>query len=203
MRTFAPHLFLPGFLIFALAFVAAASAQEDPAVEVDRVDFDSTNDDWTQMEIELAPQTNPDPEARDEDYIEDIKVKAYLAYPKQDADREFDYYTSEVEIIILERREDANVYFYLPGLIVERDRLKEEPEFWYVEIEVAGETQQPQEEGMSRNIQSPEVLESFLERATGEAKTDVLMPVYYAPADAQRRVEDLPAFRRSDMRGLE
>ena len=46
------------------------------------------------------------------------------AYPKGDSADEFVYFTSEVEVLIMEQRDQNNVYFYLPGAVMERDGLK-------------------------------------------------------------------------------
>ena len=63
--------------IFVSAFLILP-AQED--IRVDRIDFNSLRDDWIQMEIELSCEGNSAEEARDKDYVEKIKVKAYLGY---------------------------------------------------------------------------------------------------------------------------
>lgn len=169
---------------------------------MDRVNFNSLRDDWIQMEIELSCNGNSDPEARDERFVEKIGVKAYLAYERDASPREFDYYTSEVEIIIMEKGDDNNVYFYLPGLIVERDRLKKEPKFYYVEVSVDGEAQNPQKSAMSSSFANLEILNSFVSRADAEGSVNehLLMPIYLVSGIDLGRVSDLPAFLRRDVR---
>lgn len=189
--------------ILALLFgLLSVSAQD--AVEVDRVDFNSLRDDWIQMAIELSCHGNPAEDARDDDYVENIKVKVYLAYTRDESAREYDYYTSEVEIIIMEKGDDRNVYFYLPGLIAERDNLKEDPDFYYVEISVDGETQAPRARSaaMSSNIPNLEILNSFLSNAEsgGSENAFVLMPIYLVSGIDLGRVSDLPAFLRREVR---
>jgi hypothetical protein len=179
----------------------ALCAQE--AIKVDRVNFNSLKDDWIQMEIELSCHGNPNPDARNANYVEKIKVKAYLAYERDAGERTFDYYTSEVEIIIMEKGDDNNVYFYLPGLIAERDQLKKEPDFYYVEVSVNGEAQKPQKSAMSRNIPNLDILNSFVSKADSEGAENehVLMPIYLvAPGIDLGRISDLPAFLRRDLR---
>jgi hypothetical protein len=149
-------------LITILTLLSASltlPAQED--IRVDRVDFNSLRDDWIQMEIELSCEGNSAEEARDKDYVEKIKVKAYLGYTRDASTRSFDYYTSEVEILIMEKGDDNNVYFYLPGLIVERDQLKTDPDFYYVEVTVNGNAQKPQKVAMSSNIPNLDILNSL------------------------------------------
>jgi hypothetical protein len=187
--------------IFAL-LVSGLAVFAQEAIKVDRVDFNSLRDNWIQMEVELSCTGNPSPEARDRNYVEKIKVKAYLAYERDASARSFDYYTSEVEIIIMEKGDDNNVYFYLPGLIVERDQLKTDPDFYYVEVLVNEEAQRPQKAAMSSNIPNLEILSSFLSKANAEGAVndDVLMPIYLVSGIDLGRVSKLPAFLRRDVR---
>ncbi len=189
----------PLSLIFGL--FASVFAQE--MIKVDRVDFNKTKDDWIQMEVELSCDGNTAPDARDPRYVENIKVKVYLAYVRDAKSRAFDYYTSEVELIIMEKGDDNNVYFYLPGLIAERDQLQPvDPEFFYVEISVNDQPQKPQKTAMSANIPNLDILSKFTSNAVsnGAVNEFILMPIYYAPSAYLGRVDKLPAFRRRDVR---
>ena len=191
------------FLITILTLLSASltlPAQED--IRVDRVDFNSLRDDWIQMEIELSCEGNSAEEARDKDYVEKIKVKAYLGYTRDASTRSFDYYTSEIEILIMEKGDDNNVYFYLPGLIVERDQLKTDPDFYYVEVSVNGSAQKPQKVAMSSNIPNLDILNSFISKADAEGvgNEHVLMPIYLVSGVDLGRVSQLPAFLRREVR---
>ena len=191
------------YFVSALTFVAASlilPAQED--IRVERVDFNSLRDDWIQMEIELSCEGNSAEEARDKDYVEKIKVKAYLGYTLDASARSYDYYTSEIEILIMEKGGDNNVYFYLPGLIVERDQLKTDPDFYYVEVSVNGDAQKPQKAAMSSNIPNLDILNSFISKAESEGTNNehVLMPIYLVSGIDLGRVSQLPAFLRREVR---
>ena len=191
------------YFVATLALVSASlilPAQED--IRVDRVDFNSLRDDWIQMEIELSCEGNSAEEARDKDYVEKIKVKAYLGYTRDASARSFDYYTSEIEILIMEKGDDNNVYFYLPGLIVERDQLKTDPDFYYVELSVNGGAQKPQKVAMSSNIPNLDILNSFISKADAEGAGNehVLMPIYLVSGVDLGRVSQLPAFLRREVR---
>jgi len=189
------------FTLHLLLLVAsAATAQE--AIKVDRVDFNSLRDDWIQMEIELSCMGNPSPEARNSRFVENIKVKVYLAYTRDQQARVYDYYMSEVDIVIMEQGDDNNVYFYLPGLIVERDRLQTDPDFYYVEISINDEVQPPQKSAMSSNIPNLDILKSFTSKAgAGSLENEhLLMPIYLVSGIDLGRVSDLPVFLRRDVR---
>jgi len=191
------------YFVSILTFVSASlilTAQED--IRVDRVEFNSLRDDWIQMEIELSCEGNSAEEARDEDYVEKIKVKAYLGYTRDASTRSFDYYTSEIEILIMKKRVDNNVYFYLPGLIVERDNLKTEPDFYYVEVSVNGDAQKPQKGAISSSIPNQNILDSFISKADSEGADNehVLMPIYLVSGTHRGSVSQLPAFLRREVR---
>ena len=191
------------YLVFILVFLAASlmlQAEED--IRVDRIDFNSLRDDWMQMEIELSCEGNSKEDARDKDYVEKIKVKAYLGYTRDASARSFDYYTSEIEILIMEKGDDNNVYFYLPGLIVERDQLKTDPDFYYVEVSVNGIAQKPQKAAMSSNIPNLDILNSFISKAKSEGTDNahVLMPYYLVSGIDLGRVSQLPAVLRREVR---
>ena len=195
-----PALFL--FVLTAL-FAGLLTAKAQETIKVDRVDFNSLRDDKLQVEIELSCEENPDPDARDKDFVEKIRVKAYLAFERDAQERSFDYYTSEVEIILMEKGDDKNVYFYLPGLIVERDQLKTDPDFYYIQVSVGEEVQEPQSTAMSSNIPNFDILSSFVSRADAEGGINehFLTPIYLMTGDPELgRVSDLPAFLRRDVR---
>lgn len=174
------------------------------AIRVDRVDFNTTSDDWIRMEIELSCDGNPAPEPRNKRFVEDINVKVYLAYVRDAKTRLYDYYTAEVDIVIMEKGDDNNVYFYIPGLIAERDQLPDDPEYYYVEVSVGGEVQEPKKStpAMSSTIKDIAVLKSFVSNAESNVSDNehILMPVYYAPVGVLGRVSNLPTFLRRDVR---
>ena len=188
--------------LFLLAlFVGLLSATAQEAITVESVDFNSLRDDKLQIEIKLSCEGNFDPEARDRDFVEDIQVKAYLAFERDVQERAFDYYTSKVEIIIMEKGDDKNIYFYLPGLVVERDQLKTDPDFFYIEVTIDGQVQKPQNTAMSGNIPNLDILNSFVSKADSEGGVNehILTPIYLMVGDPELgRVSDLPAFLRRD-----
>lgn len=152
------------------------------------------------MEIQLRCDGDPRPDAKDDRYLEDIGVKVYLAYSEDGAAGKFAYYTSEVEIVIMEKGDTNNVYFYLPGLIVERDRLKTDPDYYYVELNAGEGVLPPRDNNMSSSIGSLQILESMKAKAETEAEENKgkLMPIYYAPAEYIGRIDKLPTFLRLD-----
>jgi hypothetical protein len=184
---------------------AALSASAQQAIEVKRVDFKKTSDRWIQMEVQLSCEGNSAAaaaDARDPRFVEKINVKVYLAFTRDASARLYDYYTSQVDIIMMEKGDDNNVYFYLPELIVERDQLQTTPDFYFVEISVDGQTQDPQKEAMSSSIANIDILNSFISKAKSEASVNdhFLMPIYLVTGVDLGRVSKLPAFLRRDVR---
>ena len=192
-------------ILLGLSFGLIATAIAQDSIEVKKVDFKTTADDWIQMEVEMKCGRNEAENARDSRFVENVTVKVFLAYESRHAKKtgeKFDYYSSEVDVVIMEQGKDYNVYFYLPGLIVERDQIQpQEPTFYYVEVSVNGAVQspKPRDPAMSQEIKSLDVLNSFKAQAAGKNE-HLLLPIYLTPAAYHGRVSDLPIFLRRDVR---
>lgn len=190
-------LLTPIFIFLATSMSIFAQAE---AIKVDRVNFKSLRENWVQMEVELSCQGNPAPDARNKRFVEDIKVKVYLGYKVGDG---FDFYFSEVEIIIMEQGDDNSVYFYLPGQIVERDKLSStDPDYYFVELTIGGVEQPSQRAARSSSIKTEAILASMKSKADSEGADNehILMPVYYTPAQYLGNIDALPVFLRRDVR---
>ncbi len=189
------------FLLCSLHAQVHAQVLED-IVTVNRVDFNSLRDDWIQVAIDLTCGENPSPEARNKSFVENIGIKVYLAYlPRGAQPPNFDFYTAEVTISIMEYRDKRNVYFYLPGPIAKRDMIRRpSPEFFYVEVTIDGKPQKPQTKAMSGNIPNLDILNSFISQAeSGSGATkDLLMPIYLVEGADLGRVTNLPVFLRRE-----
>jgi len=181
------------------------SIQADEPITVDKVDFNSLRDDTIQVVIELSCDGDQTPgvSGHEKRFVENVKVSVYLAFVVDADARDFDYYFSELEIVMMEQGEDKNAYFYLPGVIVERYRYLDDPEFFYVEIAVGGEVLKPQKDAMSRNIPNLEILNSFKSRVISDGKDNEhkLMPIYLTNGSGINLgdVSDLPVFLRRDV----
>ena len=182
-------------LICFLLFGAARVFAQD--VVLDRVNFNSLPRDWVEIEIQITCQGNSSPDAINEDFLENIKIRPYLAYPKGSSSDEFVYFSAEVEILIMEKSDSNNVYFYLPGLLMERDSLKF-PKFYYIEIEVNGEALPPENEAYDGI--GPTSISNFKSKveAGSDSTKHALMPVYLAPQEYQNRARKMPIFVRRD-----
>ena len=167
--------------LFVVLF-SVASAQD---VTVDKVKFNTLSKYWVEVEIQLSCNGNSAPDARSSKFLENIKVKPYLAYPKGDSADEFVYFTSEVEILIMEQRDKNNVYFYLPGAVMKRDGLKY-PKYYYVELEVNGNVVPPTNSAYKGvELTSIPNMKSMTESGAA-VNEDVLLPVYYTPAERKK-----------------
>ncbi len=181
----------------ALAGVHVLTAQTRPQVEIRRVDFDTVRDDWLQVAIVLRANRNERPDARDSRYVERIRIRCMLSYEREPAGR-FDFYTSEAEVVALEQNQDKAVSFYLPGIVVERDRLPDHPFAYLVELEIAGEPQALQANGVSSNIRNnPVAVRSMKSRAESEGVENegILRPDYLTP-ESVKNGSDPPAYIR-------
>jgi hypothetical protein len=190
--------------LFALfVIIGAAQLAAKAPIEVSKVDFNTTKDDWIQMQVELDFGDNTLPDARDKDFFSNVGVKVYVAYEIDAAKRQYDYYSCEVKIALAEAKEKYNVYFYLPGMIVERDRISQaKPAFYYVALDLAGNELAPKQGSyaISNSIKNLQILNSFLAKAKemSASTKGLLMPSYFAPGAYKSRVQKQPLYLRLD-----
>lgn len=189
----------PILLVFA-AIAGPVSAQD--AVTVERVKFDAVGDDWMQIEIELMCNGNPSPDARNKDFVENIVVKPLIGY--EVGKGEFQFYTAEVEIMIMEARDKNSVFFYMPGPIVERDDLPARPEYYYIEITVAGTPIEPSKDGaaISSSIRDIAMLQNMQSKAQSQLaeNENILLPSYFVTSQFTSRARNEPVYVRREPR---
>ena len=131
-----------------------AGASKSPVV-VRSVHFDPAKiggqkHEWIRMQVELQANFNPETKAAAEDkagkkaankqWVDKVKVTVTQIYKPVAAKEaaEFSYYRSSATVLTMEVNSQRSVYFYLPGDIVKRDRLKMQPDYFYVQLEVGG-----------------------------------------------------------------
>jgi hypothetical protein len=184
--------------LFALIFILKSPLIGQDAVTVDRVKFNTLSDRWVQVEIELTCNGNPAPDATDPDFVENITIKPLLAY--RTGSGEYNFYTSQVEILIMEARDKNTVSFYMPGLIMERDEVRGDPEFHYVEISIGGTVQDPQKGPAMGNIKDAAMLKNMQSKAEAqsEANQNILIPSYFAPLKYRGDSRKEPVYLRRE-----
>ncbi|MBC2601466.1 hypothetical protein [Puniceicoccus vermicola] len=170
------------------------------------VRFDRGPDDWMMATVQISPERNPLPDARDEDYMDDVLLTLTLCYKvKNPAEGQspLSFYRSTVRMVSIEQSKRYSLYFFLPGVIRDRDELDVEPFAWMVEMEVSGT-----KVGMSLDQAGGEVqkdkegYDNFLSQASSGVQENegLLVPVYLAPnhiVDSSRlRYTEVPAFYR-------
>ena len=142
--------------VFAQATKAegGAASSKNPvvvrSVHFDPVKLGGQKNDWIRMQVELQANFNPETKAAAEDkagkkavskqWVDKIKVtvtQIFKPLSVKDA-AEFSYYRSSVTVLTMEVNSSRSVYFYRPGDIVTRDRLKMQPDYYYVQLDVGG-----------------------------------------------------------------
>ena len=154
---------------------------------------------WMMAAMELVPNANPIPQARNKEFLEDVELTLSLAYDRgagADGKPQFDFYSSRVRIAIIKARERLPLHFFIPGYIVERDRLPREPKYWAVEISIGGIPQEASANTVSREYKTPQMLKflpSFLGKVAQEGRPNegLLMPEYLAPRGIAGQVRSL------------
>ena len=142
--------------VFAQATKAegGAAASKSPvvvrSVHFDPVKIGGQKHEWIRMQVELQANFNPETKTATEDkatkkaankqWVDKVKVTVTQIFKPLAAKEasEFSYYRSTATVLTMEVNSPRSVYFYLPGDIVKRDRLKMQPDYYYVQLEVGG-----------------------------------------------------------------
>jgi hypothetical protein len=134
---------------------AGKSAVNVRSVHFDPVKLGGQQNPWIRTQVELHANFNPEAKAAPEaeagpkkpinkNWVDKVKVTVTLIFKPigTTTAEEFAYYRSTATVLTMEVNTDRSAYFYLPGDIVKRDRLKMQPDYYYVQVEVGG-TEQP------------------------------------------------------------
>ncbi len=130
---------------------AGKSAVIVRSINFDPVKIGGQQNPWIRTQVELNANFNPESltvpdaaatpkKAANKQWVDKIKVTLTLVFKQIGATvaSEFAYYRSSATVLTMEVNSSRSVYFYLPGDIVKRDRLKMQPDFYYVQLEVGG-----------------------------------------------------------------
>ena len=172
------------FILLALSLcIANLTFAQDSAAQVDNIKFKNLSDDWVEMEVQIKANRNLSPDAKNERFVDNIKVLGYFAYVRDRKARTFDFYKAEVEVISIEQGKTENVYFYMPGIVVKRDRLPKEPPYYFVALEINGQVLPIDNRAYSKSTLNDDTIRSMKTKADAESEPNdfILMPSYNAP----------------------
>ena len=172
------------FILLALSLcIANLTFAQDSAAQVDNIKFKNLSDDWVEMEVQIKANRNLSPDAKNERFVDNIKVLGYFAYVRDRKARTFDFYKAEVEVISIEQGKTENVYFYMPGIVVKRDRLPKEPPYYFVALEINGQVLPIDSRAYSKSTLNDDTIRSMKTKADAESEPNdfILMPSYNAP----------------------
>ena len=184
------------FLTLSLCLAQSVFAQVIPA-EVTDIDFNNLRDDWVHVAIEIRSNGNEAEDAKNERFVDNIKVMAYLGYERDPRAKRFDFYKAQAEIISIEQGKDKKVHFFMPGVVVDRDRLPKTPHYYFVALEVDGRMLPLSKEAFSQGTLNQESLRSMKQKADVESGPNdfILMQYYNVPgnvlAEARLDADDL------------
>ena len=188
-------------LLVVLSFGASTILNAQDAVTIDRVKFSNAADRWVEVQIELTCNSNPSKEATNRDFVENISIKPLLAY--KTGTGAFSFYISKVEIMIMEARDKATVYFYMPGPIMERDEIRGDPEYYYIEVAVGGTVQKTTSgAAISSKISGAAMLDNMKAKAQEQTakNKNILIPSYLAPTHLRPDSRKEPIYIRRELK---
>ncbi|MFQ3271016.1 MAG: hypothetical protein ACI9A1_001336, partial [Lentimonas sp.] len=144
--------------------------------------------DWVEMEVKIKANRNLAPDAKNERFVDNIKVLGYFAYERKNKDKtkSFDFYKAEVEVISIEQGKTENVYFYMPGIVVKRDNLPKTPPYYFVALEINGQVLPIDNRAYSKSTLNDDTIRSMKTKADAESEPNdfILKPSYNAPLGA-------------------
>ncbi len=186
------------FTHFILLFCCSLPvfAQTIP-VEVVDIDFNELSDDWVQMAIEIRSNGNPAEDAKNERFVDNIKVLAYIAYESKSETKKFDFYRAQAEIISIEQGKQKKIHFFMPGVVIDRDHLPKTPPYYFVALELDGRIMPLTKNAYSQGTLNQDSLRSMKQKADAESKPNdfTLMQHYHVPraklAEARLKEDDL------------
>jgi hypothetical protein len=120
------------------------------SVHFDPVKIGGQKNEWIRMQVELQANFNPETKVSAEDkvgkrpankqWVDKVKVTVTQIFKPLGAanSTEYSYYRSSATVLTMEIGSSRSAFFYLPGDIVKRDRLKLQPDYFYVQLEVGG-----------------------------------------------------------------
>lgn len=187
--------------LVALLGIATTIASDLP-VDINRVDFRNSVRpfNWNLVAVEVEAFRNPDPEASNPRYVDDIIITVTLGYENQNGDG-FTFYQTEANLVTLETRKSKEIGFWMPYAVVERDNLPKEPKFWLVELEVAGQKLDllSNDKSFSSSFTSRQSIEGFLRQASsGLSETEGIFVPYYLSPNPPLDTREPPAFVRKE-----
>ncbi|WOO41887.1 hypothetical protein [Rubellicoccus peritrichatus] len=175
------------FVLISLLPSVFAHAQQKLPVEVSRVNFNSNARPykWNNIVIQLQANQNPDPQAANPRYVDNITVTLTLGYESKGASP-FTFYQAEATLVTLETGKKKEIAFWMPYDVVQRDNLPKEPKYWIVELEVNGQQLNllvDNKKSFSSGFTNLDSINGFKSQASGKlSETDgILVPTYLSP----------------------
>jgi len=174
---------------------------------------------WNRMLVELQANYNPDTKepkegkkAANKQWVDKVKVTVTQIYKGQGAKdtADYNYYRASATVLTMEINQPRSVLFYLPGDIVKRDRLRKEPDYYFVQLEIGGneiplfdekgKLTPGQEYAVHKQIQDKKLFDNAkdaADRGVG-ANPGILRPQYLILYATEPPVPPSPEFIRED-----
>jgi len=183
---------------FFLAFLSASVVIASPVIQVEKVSFDKVSrNDILRARIQLSTTGNPSNTAQDPRFLDDVQLDFFLSFG--DKRNGYYFYASQVNIVSLKQGKLYVVDFFIPGEIVDRDRLNTNPfafllNFRVGDFEIPFDSSYASSNMLSENARSAFVAKADEARAVNDG---IMLPSYDAPFYLSlEQSENYPPFRR-------
>ncbi len=186
------------------AVLLANAGQRDP-VFVNQVRFakeklNQAAGPWLEVEVEIEGGPNPDPNAFNRRFVDNVRVFLGLGFSldsRPRPEKTFRFFRAEARLPTIEEGDRRSIFFYLPPEIVERDQLRENPFAYLVELSVGGQALATRRGNVSSNLENARQVAHFRQQLDAQSiKNDgILLPIYDTPFQRDsRKLQVSPAF---------
>ncbi len=186
-------------IITVLASPVLLSSISLREIEFNKIDEFANEGEWLECSLLLEVRRDAsDRERRHPDYIDGIVVNLMLGVEvetRSSSQAQFDFYSAEANLVSLPEGRHT-VRFYLPPEIVERDRIGQQPHSYLIRL-MRGD--RIFTEAVSRELERPNVRESFLTRIDSDAPKNegILLAQPHTPF-VLAYPDDTPSFKGVD-----
>ncbi len=165
-------------LCFPIVAMGSVGVRE---IEFNRLSGNASIGEWLECEIEIEVRRDTrDATRKNASYVDDLVVKLLLGVESEnESGKTFEFFRSQASLVSLKEGRHY-VRFYLPPEVVERDRIRNEVHSFLVQLVRSDRTVF---ESVSRQLERPQVRESFLKRIEAESPRNdgVLLPQFKTP----------------------
>ena len=198
---------LIGIFIGTLLCNNMATAKHELPISVEGVSFNRarlphSSAIWLETAIELRGVKNTKKAIHNPRFIDAIAITVTLAYASEaKGPSDLTFFQASAQMATLEQGHPVSVYFYLPPEVRKRDRLRDRPYAYLIELSVDGEPLPSVDEHRSASLNTAQALKRFRDQRAEKAPQNqgilqaIHTTLFWNAALYPERMKTIPSFR--------